>query len=97
MRKLLRTIEKLQEHDVGSLKPLLESANTDVLIGVFGYYEDRLDLHESLKTPPFSYWDRTVRDSIFGVLRSRGLIYAPSWFDEFLPENWRELISSKKT
>jgi hypothetical protein len=96
IRKLLRAIRKLSVDDIASLTPIITGGKTDVLKGAFEAFETRLELSENLDPTSFSAWDHAVRQALNAELRRRGVIYIPKYLDEFLPENWRELLREKK-
>ena len=76
--KFCEAVGEIEEGEFDTLTPLIKNASTEMLLGAYEHYEDRLDAHyKNEEGCPFSVWDHEVRQAVYQELNNRGLRVLP--------------------
>jgi hypothetical protein len=76
--KFCEAVGAIEAGDFDTLTRHIKDASTEMLLGGYEYYEDRLDAHyRDAEGCPFSVWDHEVRQAVYQELNNRGLRVLP--------------------
>ena len=76
--KFCEAVGEIEVGEFDTLNHLIKDASTEMLLGAYEHYEDRLDAHyKDEQGCPFSVWDQEVRQAVYQELNNRGLRVLP--------------------